>query len=182
MKKIISIALTVVLLLSGCGSKSTEPETTAETKPPFDLAQYKQDVAACAERISAEGLVVYNVAKKERDYMKTFENISGKTAESDDAKETAFQWLEEKSDYSAETVDAGYKEISQMYKDIIVMDIEGTEAAEIKSEFDEYATAYIDLYNLAMAPSGSAYGFGEECDVCISALKSGQSKLDILLS
>ena len=78
MKKIISVVLMAVLLLSGCGSMSAEPETTAETKPPFDLAQYKQDVAACTERISSEAIVVYNVAKKERDYMETFENISGK--------------------------------------------------------------------------------------------------------
>lgn len=188
MKRAIMISLSLLLFLTlfGCSAERPEPitavATEAETKAPFDLESYKKDVAACTEKINAEAIIVYNVAKKERDFMDTFETISGKTADPDKAKETAYEWLEEKSDYSAETVDAGYAEIAKMYKDIIAVDVEGAEAEEIRSEFDDYATAYINLYNLAQAPSGSAYSFGESCDECISALKTGQNMLSILLS
>lgn len=184
MKKQIAL-ITVLCLcaaLCACGDKPAAPETTAATKEPFDIDKYKQDVATCTEKINAEAIIVYNVAKKERDYMDTFETISGKTADPDKAKETAYEWLEEKSDYSAETVYAGYTGIAEMYKNIIAVDVEGAEAEEIRSEFDDYATAYINLYNLVQAPSGSAYSFGESCDECISALKTGQNLLSILLS
>lgn len=186
MRKRLFIALFSILMLSlfGCSANQSTPKETTEmtTQVSFDLDKYKQDVAACTEKINTEAIVVYNVAKKEHDFMDTFETISGKTADPDKAKETAYQWLEEKSDYSAETVDAGYYEIAKMYKDIIAVDVEGAEAEEIRSEFDDYATAYINLYNLALTPSGSAYSFGASCDECISALKTGQNILNILLS
>lgn len=186
MRKSLFIALLLFLTLSlfGCSANQPAPQETTEatTQVPFDLDQYKQDVAECTEKIKAEAIVVYNVAKKERDYIDISETISGKTADPDKAKEAAYKWLEEKSDYSAETVDAGYTEIAKMYKNIIAVDVEGSEAEEIRSEFDDYATAYINLYNLALKPSGSAYSFGENCDVCISALRTGQNKLSILLS
>lgn len=184
MKKILSLLTIFALIASfaGCSAGQQQPETTAETEAPFDIDGYKQDVAACAEKIKAEAIVVYNMAKKEHDYMEIHESVGGSSADPDKAKEAAYEWLEEKSDYNADTVDAGYKEIAKMYKDIIAVDVEGAEAEEIKSEFDDYATAYINLYNLAMAPSGSAYSFGDSCDACTSALRTGQNTLSVLLS
>lgn len=182
----ISLALLLFLTLIGCSAEQPEQTTTATTeeatKAPFDLEKYKSDVSACVARIDEEAIVVYNVAKKEHDFMETFEKIGGTKADPDHAKETAYKWLAEKSDYSAETVDAGYAEIAKMYKDIIAVDVEGAEAEEIRSEFNDYATAYINLYNLALSPSGSADSFGANCDVCISALRTGQNILSILLS
>lgn len=187
MKRVLSafIALLLFMALVGCSAKQPEAtlaETTeAATKAPFDIERYKDDVSACADRIGEESIVIYNVAKKELDYIKISANVGNKVG-SEKALETAIMWLEEKSDYSMETIAAGYQDISGMYKTIIATEIDGPEAEEIKSVFDEYATAYITLYGLAMAPSGDAGSFADDCDDCIDTLRICQSKLEILLS
>ncbi len=187
MKRVLSVFITLLLFVTLVGCSAKQPEATlaetteAVTKAPFDIEKYKEDVSACADRISEESIVIYNVAKKELDYIKISENVGNKV-ESEKALETAIMWLEEKSDYSLETIAAGYQDISGMYKTIIATEIDGSEAEEIKSVFDEYATAYITMYGLAMAPSGDAGSFADDCDACIDTLQVCQSKLEILLS
>lgn len=185
-KTIGCIILTLLLCLSGCGSsasngETSSPETENTTESQFDLDEYKESVSACTEEISDAAVALYNVVKKEAEYLKLYNNISGKS-DVEGAVKTAMKWLEEKSDYSEATIEEQYRKITRMYKNIISVKIDGAEAEEIKETFDNLFTAYIGIYNYATDPSGSTSTFVGNCNDCIDTIKTTASKLDVLLS
>lgn len=189
MRRILTALLASLIAMSllGCGGNQGNvnesiPETAATTAIQFDLDAYKESVSTCATEISNEVVVLNNVVKKEADYLKIYNDVSNGKANYEGAVETAMKWLEEKSDYSAESIEEQYNEIAKMYKDIVSEEITGAEAEELKEVFDELFTAYIELHSLALSPSGSLSAFIENCNDCIDTIKTDTSKLDILLS
>lgn len=187
MKKNVSLPVILLLVLSmflsACGVASTPP-TTVETEAPavpFDLEAYKQTVSDAVTEINDASVILYNVIKKEIEFCKTFEKISGSSANPEKAFQTAIEWLEEKSDYSEDTILEQYETISEMYKTSIAADVVGNEAEGIKELLDEMFTAYFEMHNMALDPSGSISALTDRYNEQSHIILTNTDKLEILL-
>ena len=177
----------LALLFSSCSNSSnntmpaTSPETTAPSTAQFDITEYKQLVSACADQLSDGAIALSNVVKYEYNYWKSINNLGG-TFKPDQAVTAAMAWIEENSDYTEDGIKDQHDSIALMYKEIISIDIEGTEAQIIFEHFDELFDAYIGLYNMGMSPSGSLTSFVADYNTYTNVVKSSKEKLDILLA
>lgn len=188
MKKIIALALSIIMLLSmtACGAepKETQPTETAATETtaaPFDIDDYKAVVSTCVESLYSSSVILKNVVTYEQNYWKSLEQLSGNVT-SEKLLSAAIEWLSENSEHDLQTIQNSYDSNATMYKEIIGYDIQGVEAEEIWEAFSEYYDAYIALYNLAMTPNGNIDSFTESCNELIDQIVNSQSKMDILLS
>lgn len=181
------IAIDAALCLSTCTSAPMETtpvadalETTAPTVE-FDFEEYKAKVLECLPELNDGCIALSNVCQYENNYWKSLERVGGHF-DTDKAVSAAFEWLESKSDYSVDYIDAQYKSIGAMYKEVIAVNTFGSEAEEIGGTFSDYYDAYIGLYNLAMSPSGDRGTFVDSYNNLTSIIRKCQSKLDILLT
>lgn len=189
-QKVLSVLLcfALILVLVGCGKdqvaeteqETTIPVTEAPTEPPFDSDKYKRKIENCASEMNTSAVFLTNLATFENNKWQALDKLGG-TVTAEDLASAAWEWLE-KEGWSKSTVESQFSKVSKSYKEIISIEIDGTETEEIKSIFDEYFDAYIALYNLVSSPSGTNTEFVDACNDYISTIETCQSKLDILLS
>ncbi|NBH79183.1 hypothetical protein D3Z52_13620 [Clostridiaceae bacterium] len=188
MKRFLTVLL-LVLALTACASNESAPatDTTAEPEAVFDLDAYKSAVSECRTAINNAGLIIANVGSYEVNFCKSMNNINENTGwgsytiETEDVAESGFAWLEEKTDYTRETVDTSYSEIQQQYKEIILTEIEGAEAKEIDAAFRELYDAYTTLYSLVTTPSGLPQDFAKEILACANTMTDSDEALALFL-
>lgn len=171
---------TMVRIYSGKTSPADALDATAPTVE-FDFEGYKAKVLDCVSELNDGCIALANMCQYENNYWKALESVGGHF-DTGKAVSSAFEWLEGKSDYSADYIDAQYKSIGAMYKEVIAFNTFGREAEEIGSAFNDYYDAYIGLYNLAMSPSGGRGTFVDTYNNLTSIIKNCQSKLDNLLT
>lgn len=189
MKRIFSLILSIVLSinLAACGAPSTptttEPEVIETTAPtdPFDIAGFKETVAACTKKIDNATVILNAVVTYEISFWEALAKLNGSvTAEKVTSK--AMEWLAENTDADEAYINTQYDNIAILYKEIIATDISGAEAQEILGVFKEYYDAYIGLYNMAFKPSGTVASFSDKHATYSDELSTASSKLEILLS
>lgn len=183
MKRIILLLLCVCLLLAGCGAAKkaeTAPETET-TEAPLSMEEYTQLITESSAKIESDALGVGNLALYEVKYLSTLSKISGKTDIPEDTIDKALEWIEKNSDYTKESMEKAYKDNSADYKEIALAKVpEG--ADKVWELYDTYFTAYMNLHNLAMAPSGGVTTFAANGNDYIQTMTTTKPQLDILLS
>lgn len=172
MRRVVLPILCLCLILCGCGATAEPTENTLT----FDIDVYKQSVSTCIKFINESAILLHNAVSMECKYL----DILGK-ADADGAFETAMKFLEENSDYNEESLRTQYEDISEMYKEIIAENIDGTEAQEIKESYKKLFDAYVGLYNLAMSPTGTPSTISSSHDDYIGVIQTELSKLETLL-
>ena len=168
MKKLHSILYVILLvaILSACGSGSA-PETSPETPeapemqaPTVSVEEYKTMVSEFNAHLMDEALILANAGMYEYNYWKTF---SGLPAYGDldyqSMAESAMEWLSEKSDASAETVEAAYGELIASCVDISDANVDGDIPEELPDLVVALFGAYDCLYSLVTEPSGEIEDF-----------------------
>lgn len=181
MKRIVCIFLAIlaVVALSGCGrSNQTNPPTTTvtpKTDPAFDLAAFKSVVAQSLSDIVDTSNYLANLGN----YEYTFWKIHGSL--SDNMTKFAYEWLDENSDATKESIESDYQSIRQQYKDITLTEYSGKEAETIYSAYESLYQAYVSLYHLVNSPSGSITDFNTNLNNYIKAITENRSELLLFL-
>lgn len=149
-----------------------QANSTANT---FDLSAYKDLVADCRAKIKESGILLSNIGQWENNYWKAMGSLS------DDMVGSAFEWLEEQSGENRDTVDSGYSDIRDTYKEIILLEVEGKEAEEIDEAFRGLYDSYSSLYRLVTEPSGSRSDFVDDFNDSINAFTTHDDTLSLFL-
>lgn len=172
-KSILLITVLLALFLTGCGDPSQPDSSPSSTA--FDLDVYKSLVSDCREEINAASLILANTGAYENNYWKTLGGLS------DDMVDRAFTWLSENSAETRETVDSAYNDIRAAYKEIVLNELEGTEAEEIDSAFRGLYDAYCEMYSLVTQPSGSRENFAQSLSKLIDDIGDYDENLSLFL-
>jgi hypothetical protein len=102
-----------------------------------------------AVQAEANFILVANVCVYENNYWENYQNIAGSNAAPDNLAEKGYAWLEEKSEYTKDDIDNTNDEIENMYKELILVEFDGKEAAELDSAVRDMYQGYVKLYDLS---------------------------------
>lgn len=194
MRKLVVLILIFSFCLSmvACGSdapaaveqESVPVKSTTETAPPFDIEECKQKynikISNWLSQIETEAeflslITDYQIALWEA-YAQFSMNASG-----EDLADPTWEMLNENG-WEKGDLEAQYKRVVDRYKEILAIDSGDFDSSDILEEVDECMNAYIKLYNMATAPSGTYDAFIADRDDSLNIISNCKSKLDILLS
>jgi len=158
------------------------PEPTPElTEPPFDISEYKELVSELKDVIMETSIWLANMGNYEFNYWETLENIGG-TIEYEEMAAEAEEWLNKKAEIDSGTLSKNYAEIGKKYKEVIKVEVVGTEANEIHENIIEMYKAFDALYLLVTSPSGDISDFADSFNEYSETIKRQDSMLSTLLS
>lgn len=194
MRKIVAYVLLIALSfsLAACGSnapaavdpESVPVESATETEPPFDIEECKQKynikISNWLSQIESEAEFLSSIT----DYQITlweFKTNLGRDVSGEDLADSTWEMLSEKG-WQKGDLEAKYKRVVDRYKEILAIDSGDFDSSDILEEVDECMDAYIKLYNMVTAPSGTYDAFIADRDDSLKIISNCKSKLDILLS
>lgn len=169
--RVIAIAVCFGLLMASCSAG--EPKTTIE--------EYNAAVASFNDTLMENAVLLSNIAQFENSYWKNLIKLGGRV-DYDDIVSKAYDWLEEKSGETEQSVEQSYNEICSQYKAIISMNVEGEGNARVSEKLDEIFEAYNSLYLLVTSPSGSNNNFVESYNDYTDTIVNANSMISTLLS
>lgn len=173
--RILSILLSVffVLSLSACGTETSENKDIS-----FD--EYQNIVRDFNDSVLDASIILSNVGQYEHNYWEALENVDG-TIDYDKMVESAMNWLEEKSDSNAETVETSFNELGNQYSELVKHSFKDNGADEISDNVSQLFSAYNSLYNLVIEPSGNIDDFADQFNEYSSTITDFNSLLLVLL-
>lgn len=194
MKRILCLVLVVIMLssvLTSCGAKTTtdqesakssatseiiekdEPEPVIEEEP-FDIDGYKGKVAALKEDIEYAGIAFANMGN----YLNKYMEILGRT--SDTQVDKAFEWLEEKSDYTKDGLLDIDEQIQAEFSDIVLM-TKGDTAEIIFNPLNDLMVSYNTIYCIVTTIPLSISQFTTDLNISITDFNTATKMLDSVL-
>lgn len=175
-----------VPLLSACGTSDADVGSSVaavNTSSEFDLDGYKKTVRESYDSIVSTNATtaVAVMISWEWDVWEQYRKYMGDDASMDDLADRALESMEEQTDITADDLKEAYNTVRQQYKEIALMDIEGTEAEKISEAYDTLYNAYMDMYDAAMNPGSSFMGFAEKAGVASENFQDAQDQLMLWL-
>lgn len=158
MKKILTVILSFVLILSLC---------SCEEK--FDKTAYLELSKNLNENIYNSTITIANYGNYIATYWDTIntfnKNAPGIKSEfnAESALEAADKFLEDKSDETRETMDQLYSTIISDYDNIKDIKTKDKSIVSISDKMSELYSTYTSLYKCTMAPKGTSKEYLSEC-------------------
>lgn len=187
MKRVIYAVLSACLalsLMSACTAGDTvettiaEPSSTAQT---ITIEEYREAIAKSRSAIWTASIYLSDLGEYEHILWNASISVGSNKGLTNDYIDDAFRWLSENSDGTKASVNGGYSVVRDQYKEIILMEIEGAEATELRETYSAMYEAYTDLYTLVTTPSRSISDFENRFNESVSVIKEADIDLGLFL-
>ena len=184
MKRVmVCFAMALALVLSACGAVPAEEQSEPaggsvetiepiEEKEPFDIDVFKAEITESKQLMYNTSILLGNMGKYEYNFVKALGSM-----ESDSMLKNAYEWLAEKANFSKEELADAHELIRQQYKEIELIEPEGTEAEKLKESYEALYDAYNALHNTVLSPSGSISSFGAAVSDTLKAFVAADDDL-----
>ncbi|MCM1382794.1 MAG: hypothetical protein NC192_12725 [Muribaculaceae bacterium] len=189
MKQIILFLLAVTLTFSlcCCGKQSAKLDETSEqqiteesTVPTISIEAYSERASKLNEDIYEASVIISNCGKYINSYWKTLENIGG-TFKEESAIQSADEWLKKNSDESMDSIASAYKDIAELYKEVLRANISDPVATQITEKLISMYDLYCEFYSLVTNLSGSRNDFASTYNKCSKGIASEYESIKALL-
>lgn len=197
MKKVLIAIVCVVLAVSmaGCapsqqsagesttgsvGAEASEGDIVQGT-PEISIEDYKSLISDSQTNIEKAVVVLSNMGKYEYNFIDAREGLSKMPFDPETVVESAKEWLEE-NDVDFSEIEAIQKTIDDEYKEIIAIDISGSEAEKIKELYDELYDGYRELSRVVVSPPTNADEFADVFNGSIDTIQGCNEKISLLVS
>jgi len=157
-------------------NSESSSNTTSE-----NLDEYKELVSKFNNDIMAQSLLLSNMGKWEYNYWKAYNSLDAKSPDFDSMTSHAYELLVKNAEVGEEEIANNYKSISEQYKQIVVIDISGSEAGEIKESFKNLYDAYSSLYKMTTSPSGSLSSFSDNYNTYTDDIVKNNEMISLLI-
>lgn len=191
MKRLTSVLLICIILFSftSCANtQSTEQVDDSSEESSVNVDDYKKMVSSCVDEISDNYLLLGNAASYMYSYWQTLNDIGGRI-QYDELFPNSEEWLVEETaedadfpDYAIGDIAEQHNVICSLYKDIVEVEVAGTEAEEIFDQISNLFEAYTGFYLMVTEPSGTLSDFSTNYNQYISQINTTNSTLSVLLS
>lgn len=158
MKKILSIIVSFILILSLCSCGEN-----------FDKAAYLESAKAVNENIYNSTITIANYGNYIATYWNTIDTFNAKAPgvksdfDADAALQAADKFLEDESDETRETMDNLHSTIISDYNNIKDVKTKDDAIVSINDKISDLYNAYSSLYDCTMNPKGTAKYYLSEC-------------------
>lgn len=190
MKKTLAILLIMTLFMSGCSTHSASEntpdgdvradETVGYEATAFDEDAFKEAVVSSYKKMGIDAVILSNMAAYENNYWKSLESVGGRM-NSEKMLASADEWLAENADCGLDDLESNFQDISNDYKEILLMNAEGEFAEKIMEQYDTFFKTYVTLYGLTTSPSGSRADFSSQVNECLGTLEDATRIIGALL-